>query len=130
MNNYFCHKIDSKNYSFEYNGYKALIKYIKQKLQIKHFSCSQKTLKFKNCLNFEKIAFWWLWVSSRLSIWLCLHLQLWFNTLKTVLPIIQHTPVPSIKCMTITEVNWYFVWLLTASSTHLPEGKETNIIST
>ena len=25
---FFCHKTDSKNDSFEYNGYKALIKYI------------------------------------------------------------------------------------------------------
>ena len=48
---------NSKNYNFGYNGYTALIKYIYQKLQVRHFHRLQKTLKYENCLNFEKTTF-------------------------------------------------------------------------
>ena len=36
-----------KKYSFEYNGYKALTKYT--------FTVYEKKLKYKNCLDFEKM---------------------------------------------------------------------------
>ena len=49
-------------------------------------------------------------------------------TLKRVLLIIQHTPAPFMKCMAMTEVNRQFVGLLTKSSTHPPEGKETSVV--
>ena len=66
---------NGKNYNFEYNGYKVLIKYIQQKLQGRHFCRSQKSLKYKNCRNFENTVF------------RCLGFQMY--TLKTVLCIIQ-----------------------------------------
>ena len=67
---------NGKNYNFEYNGYKVLIKYFQQKLQGRHFCRSQKSLKYKNCRNFENTVF------------RCLGFQMY--TLKTVLCIIQH----------------------------------------
>ena len=48
---------NSKYYNFGYNSYKALIKHIYQKLQVRHFRRSRKTLKYENCLNFEKLPF-------------------------------------------------------------------------
>ena len=40
-----------------------------------------------------------------------------------------HTPASFMKCMTVTEVNWLFVLILTTSSMHPREGKEISIIS-
>ena len=51
------------------------------------------------------------------------------HSLKTVLLILQYTSAPLMKCMAMTEVNW-FVKLLRTSSTNTPEGKKkSNIIT-
>ena len=44
------------------------------------------------------------------------------HTLKTVLLILQYTSAPLMKCMAMTEVNWFDQLLRT--STNTPEGKK------
>ena len=83
-----------------------MIKYIWKRLQVRHFRHSRKTLKYENCLNFEKTNFWCLGFSSHLST--LLYLELWFKQMYTddlfkQMPFVlsnAQTPAPFIKCRT------------------------------
>ena len=74
---------------------------------------TKKTSKDKNCISFEKTALDVLVFHHAFQIG-CVCIQLWFKqtyTLTTVFLIIQHTLALFMKCSTVIQVNWWFIWL-------------------